>query len=234
MKTTKQVTTAIALAAALFGVAHAARPATAPHDAEAAYTSMIDQRVAAIVVALKLNDPAKADRVTRTLTRRYRELRDWHAAHDAELKSLGWKPEADGPPEKTRSQIQSLQADLKATRDAFLAKLAQDLSPEQVTTVKDKMTYDKVHVTYEAYQEIVPNLTPQQKARLRDLLGEAREEAIDGGSSEEKSAVFKRFKNFCKAYLIEQGHDVNQDYRNWGEAQQMKQAAKQATTRAGE
>ncbi|MDB5327319.1 MAG: hypothetical protein JWM57_2888 [Phycisphaerales bacterium] len=217
----------------LSSVAHAAEPATMPVDPERAYTAMIDKRAGDIVAALKLTDAAAAGRVQAILADRYRQLRDWHAAHDGELKSLGWKADAAEVPEHSKAQIDALHADLRASREAFLARLAGVLSPEQVVTVKDKMTYDKVRVTYAAYQEIVPNLTAEQNKRLMELLVEAREEAIDGGSSEEKSAVFKRYKNLCKAYLISQGHDVNQDYRNWGEAQKKKTAG-QATTHAAE
>jgi hypothetical protein len=81
------------------------------------------------------------------------------------------------------------------------------------------MTYGKVKVTYDAYCEIVPNLAEAQKARILELLKDAREEAMDAGSAGEKSAVFKRYKGKINNYLSAEGHDVKQAYKDWGEKQ---------------
>ena len=58
-----------------------------------------------------------------------------------------------------------------------------ELTPEQVETVKNKMTYKKVKVTYDAYCAIVPNLTEKDKAKILEVLKEAREEAIVSATS---------------------------------------------------
>ena len=97
---------------------------------------------------------------------------------------------------------------------------------DEIEAVKDKMTYGKVRVTYNAYLDIVPNLTDVEKAKIIELLTQAREEAMDGGSEKEKSAIFKVYKNRVKAYLTANGHDVEQDYRDWGQRQ--KQATQPA------
>src|SRR5687768_9378658 len=55
---------------------------------EAEYTKSIEKRAQDIVKTLGLTDDAKAARVRDILTDRYRALRDWHDANDAELKSL--------------------------------------------------------------------------------------------------------------------------------------------------
>ncbi len=100
--------------------------------------------------------------------------------------------------------------------------LSEVLTPAQVERVKDQMTYNKVKVTYDAYCEIVPNLTDRQKQRMLELLQEAREEAMDGGSAEEKSAVFNRFKGKINNYLTAEGHDLKQAYKEWGERRKAK------------
>src|SRR5262249_29867730 len=86
----------------------------------------------------------------------------------------------------------------------------------------DKMTNNKVQVTYDAYLEIVPNLTEPQKKKILDLLKEAREEAMDAGSADEKSAIFKKYKGRINNYLTAEGHDVKQAYKDWGEKQKAK------------
>jgi hypothetical protein len=78
------------------------------------------------------------------------------------------------------------------------------------------LTYNKVKVTYDAYCQIVPGLTEAEKAKMLELLKEAREEAIDGTSSDEKAAVFKKYKGKINNYLSKAGHDVGKAYKDWG------------------
>ena len=79
------------------------------------------------------------------------------------------------------------------------------------------MTYNKVKVTYDAYCSIVPNLTDAEKARIMELLKAAREEAMDGGSAPEKSAIFKKYKDQINSYLDVQGHDTAKAFKDWTE-----------------
>ena len=58
----------------------------------------------------------------------------------------------------------------------------EQLTPEQVEIVKDKMTYGTVKVTYDNYCKFVPQLTDDQKAKILETLKRGREEAMDGGS----------------------------------------------------
>ena len=179
-------------------------------EAEAAYTRTIEKRVADILAVLDLNDPARSAKANDLLIARYRALRDWHDANDAKLKHA------------SPDQAARIRASLKAGRDKFVAGLSEVLTPAQVERVKDQMTYNKVKVTYDAYCEIVPNLTDRQKQRMLELLKEAREEAMDGGSAEEKSAVFNRFKGKINNYLAAEGHDLKQAYKDWGERRKAK------------
>jgi hypothetical protein len=91
--------------------------------------------------------------------------------------------------------------------------LSEELTPDQVDRVKDKMTYKKVKVTYDAYVEIAQTLTSEQKAKILEFLNEAREEAIDGGSAQEKSAIFNRCKGRINNYLASQGIDMEKERR---------------------
>jgi hypothetical protein len=110
--------------------------------------------------------------------------------------------------------------------DRFIAKLSADLTPDEVETVKDKMTYGKVKFTYNAYCAIVPNLTDEEKARTLDLLKQARDEAMDGGSSNEKSAIFQKYKDQINAWLDGRGYDVARATKEWQAKQEL--AARQA------
>lgn len=203
-------------------VAGAAEPATA--DSEAAYTKAIEGRATDVVDALKLDDPATAARVHGIIVARYRELRDWHDANDAKVKELG-KAEDEGG----KAELARIGASRKAGHDAFLSRLSADLTPEQVEVVKDRMTYNVVNVTYNAYVDQIPALGKAQKAKIRELLVEAREIAMDEGSSKEKHAVFGKYKGKINNYLSKEGYDLKKTEKEWAERRKARAAAEKGT-----
>ena len=202
-------------------------PTTAPADAgasaaaNAAYRATAEKRAAKIVAALDLNDPAKAAKVHDILVDHYLAMNEWQAANQPDGLALR---EAVKDPQK--------KASLAALHGQFNQELAAELTPGQVEAVKDQMTVNKVRVTYDAYVEIVPKLTDAEKAHIVELLKQAREEAIDGRSMEEKSAIFKVYKGKINIFLSADGHNVSQDYKDWGQAQKVKHGA--TTQPAGE
>ena len=181
---------------------------------EAVYTTAIAKRSAAIVELLALNDAAKSNKLHGIIMAQYRALRARDEAMDQMFKALG----RDAPDAATnRAAILPIVS--KPLHDQFLARLSAELTPQQVETVKDKMTYHKVEVTYNAYREIVPNLTSDDQAMILAALKEAREEAMDGGSADEKSAIFQKYKDQINARLSKKGFDVAKATKEW-EAQQ--------------
>jgi hypothetical protein len=48
-------------------------------------------------------------------------------------------------------------------------------------------------------------LPEANRQKILELLKEAREEAMDGGSAEEKTAVFQRYKGKINNYLSKEG-----------------------------
>ena len=161
--------------------------------AEAAYTQTIEKRVADILAVLALKEPAKAKIVHDTLMAQYRTLNDWHNANDAKRKAA--KGEEAG----------QFKAPLQTIHDKFIASLSAELTPEQVEQVKDKMTYGKVQFTYAGYLAAYPDMKEEHKQKVLELLKQAREEAMDGGSSDEKSAIFNKYKGRINNYLSAQG-----------------------------
>lgn len=208
------------------GVAFAqeeATPASTPEDREAFYAQTIEHRTADILKVLALKDAARAARIHDAVILQYRSLRARDAAIGAKLKASG-NPNADAAARSVLAGNLS-----KPLHEWFLAVLALDLTPEQVDMVKDQMTYNKVKVTFDAYCNIVPDLTEADKAKIQELLKAAREEAMDGGSAGEKTAVFQKFKDQINEYLNAHGHDVAKAYREW-EAKQPVQKADAGTT----
>ncbi len=188
-------------------------------DTEAQYTAKLEQRAADILNALELKDAEKAGRVRGIVIAQYRALRDWHDGLDAKLKGA-----AD-------EEAREIRASLKALHGKFLAGLAAELSEAQIERVKDRMTYDKVRVTYDGYVEMLPQLTAPQKARVLELLKEAREEAMDGGGSDEKTAVFTRYKGRINNYLSREGYDLKQAGKDWAERKKLKQGEPKKETK---
>ncbi len=186
------------------------RSAKTPEQSEADYTRAIEQRTGDIMAVLKLQDAEKSNRVHDLIMAQYRSLRAWHDTNDSRLKVLS--NEATPASQKEHDQIQ---ASLKAQHTNFISGLNRELTPDEVQAVKDKMTYGTVKVTYDAYCQMIPTLTDSEKTRIMELLKQAREEAMDGGSSQEKGAIFKKYKGKINNYLAAQGHDVEKDRKEW-------------------
>lgn len=224
---TKDIQASLALLSAAFlcvisaSAQYSTPPATAA-DIEQAYTTAIEKRTADILNALALPDPAKSDKVHDVIIAQYRALKARDEAIDTKLKAAGKEA---GDTNVYRAGL--FQTMSKPLHEQFLAKLAGELSPEQIEKVKDKMTYNKVQVTYDAYGVIVPGLTDKEKARILALLKDAREEAIDGGSAKEKSDIFQKYKDRVNDYLNAQGHDVAKAYRDWNAKQELEKKQKE-------
>jgi len=183
-------------AIALFSAAtFAAETNLTPRQAEADYTQKIEERTTAILKILALNDTNKTAKVHDIIIAQYRALNAWHDANDAKLKAAG----------KDTNAVAQIRSSLKTVHNDFLAKLSEYLSPEQVDQVKDKMTYGKVQFTFNGYLTQYPGLSEAYQQKILELLKEAREEAMDGGSAEEKTAVFQRYKGKINNYLSKAG-----------------------------
>lgn len=181
---------------------------------ETAYRAAIEKRAADILVLLEINEPKREARVRDIIVGQYRALRDWHDANDAKLKGA------------SAEQSREIKSSLRELHDKFLAQLSANLTPAQVEQVKDKMTYHKVQVTYRGYLDMLPALTETQKTKIMAWLIEAREEAMDGGSADEKSAIFNRYKGRINNYLSAEGYDLKQAGKDWNERLKAREAAK--------
>src|SRR5262245_15033371 len=190
-------------------------------EIEAAYTMAIEKRTDAILQELALNDSNKQARLHDVITNQYRSLRARDESIEAKLKAAGKDRSA------TADRAVLMQEMSRPLHDKFLAKLSSELTPEQLDKVKDKMTYYKVKVTYDAYCDIVPKLSDSDKAKIMELLKAARDEAIDGGSADEKSAIFQKYKDQINEYLNAHGHDVAKAYADWNAKQATSASAKQ-------
>jgi len=195
-----------------------AQEATAPFteaEREEIYARTIGKRVDAILGDLKIGDTNKAERVRTVIATQYRSLRARDEAVDNLFNSLSRN--APGVESNRHAVVKLLS---KQLHEQFISKLSADLSAAEIEAVKDRMTYNKVRVTYDAYCQIVPNLSADEKAMILEQLKAAREDAIDGGSADEKAAIFQIYKDRINAKLKTGGHDVEAATKAWEAKQQ--------------
>ena len=98
---------------------------------------------------------------------------------------------------------------------SFIAHIKENLSEEQIELVKDGMTYRIFPITYAAYQDMILTLTAEQKTKIYGWLKEARELAMDEGSSDKKHAVFGKYKGRINNYLSAAGYDMKKEGEEW-------------------
>jgi hypothetical protein len=146
----------------------------------------LDKRVDGLVTSLKLTDKAQQDRVRMVLAANLRAVRDAHNA--------------------------GLQLDPSIHKN-FIAGLQADLTPLQVETVKDRLTANKLPITFKVYHQILPALTPDDDRVILNQLQQAREECLDVKNADEMSPIFKKHKTEIEKYLNQHGYDWDKAYQ---------------------
>ncbi|MFM2327692.1 MAG: hypothetical protein RIR31_1894, partial [Bacteroidota bacterium] len=66
-----------------------------------------------------------------------------------------------------------------------------------------------------AYMDMLQNLTSAQKDKMYNWLLEARELAMDEGSSDKKHEVFGKYKGKINNYLSAAGYDMKKEGEDW-------------------
>ncbi len=187
-----------------------AKPAATPATTAAPSDELL-RRADKIVAELGLSDPDLIARIRDLLARQYAELSAIHGERDAALKAAEAASAGPAAAQAARDHATARQADLHY---AFLARISAELTPIQVEQIKDGMTYGVVPKTFRVYQEMLPNLTPAQSIQILAWLTEAREHAMDAGSSKEKHAWFGKYKGRINNYLSKAGYDMKQAERD--------------------
>ncbi|MDR0833772.1 MAG: DUF3826 domain-containing protein [Candidatus Symbiothrix sp.] len=177
---------------------------------DVAYTQVLTDRAQKIVNTLNIQDKDACQRVTDMLVHQYKSLGVIHDGLAADLKKT--KDEA-------AVKLLKLEADqkLNTLHAEFLGNLFSELTPDQVIQVKDGMTYGVVKVTYDSYNNMIPTLKEDEKRQLMAWLVEAREHAMDAGSSNKKHEWFGKYKGRFNNYLSQKGYDSTKERQDWEE-----------------
>jgi hypothetical protein len=211
------------LAGGVSARAHAAAPAPAGNDSAAAspvpapagavddaMRKRIDQKASKLVDALKLADADKAAKVKAIAGEWLGVMMSWHKANDAELGRLWgeWNkaravvPKDEFPGEVIAHQIDGVYASLKPAYEDYVKRLSAELTPEQVEAVKENWSRSPgMTRTYNAYLEIVPDLSDAEKEVIKARMLMAREAAMLTDSDKEIVAIYKRHKVKVEQYV---------------------------------
>lgn len=197
---------------ALLWVAHLPAqnpPETAQAPANQTPSAELIQRSEKIVAQLSLASPDQHTRIRDLVAQQYADLAVIHENRDKALKAA--KAAANEPSfQSARDTASARQADLHF---AFIARLSAELSPAQVEQIKDGITYGVLPKTFRVYQEMLPDLKPEQSTQILAWLTEAREHAMDAGSSKDKHAWFGKYKGRINNYLAKAGYDLKKAER---------------------
>ena len=181
------------------------------------YVETILKRSQKVTDELGITNTLTGQEVRNIVANRYFQLNDIYAERDS-LKEA-WSKEVKKLGSKGVKELAEAQADSRLYRSHFALEtaLSMYLSPEQIEKVKDVMTFNVVHVTYDAQTDMIPTLTEEEKAQIMVWLKEARELAIDAESSRKKHEVFGKYKGRINNYLSARGYDLVKEREAWYE-----------------
>ena len=166
-----------------------------------------EKKAAEWVASLNLNDASKETRVKAAVLTHLKAVRDWHNEHPFTTVPAGINPATGNKLSELDRQIIANSAIPKSVHEALMNALKVDLTPEQVEAVLDKYTVGKVAFTLKGYHAIVPDLKPEEEAKILGFLKQAREQAIDYKNMNQISAIFEIYKTKCEQYLNSNGRD---------------------------
>ena len=189
--------------------------ATQPAQSELA---ALLKRAADIVSKLEIKDEAKAKRVLQIVSDQHRALYEILSVRAAKLKAL---EDAAGEGKPSGEAVTAVYVEAKEKlvplHKQFLVRLSTELTPEQVVQVKDGMTDGVLPITYRNFCDMVPNMTAEQKAHIMSLLVEARENAMDTITDEQRHQWFAKYKGIINNYIVAQGYDFKRLSREWAQ-----------------
>lgn len=200
---------------AVFSMANAQKPKT---PEEAKYLEVLHGRAQKIVDDLGIDNQEKALKVRDIIAKQYWDLNKAIDGKDASEKKLKESKMPKGKLNAKKDKLEKgAQKKIDKLHKQYLATLHKNLTDKQVEDVKNGMTYNVLNFTYDGYLDMLPQLTENQKKQIYAWLVEAREHAMDAGSSKAKHAWFGKYKGRINNYLSKEGYDLNKASKEWHE-----------------
>lgn len=208
----------------LSGITVNAQPAP-----DEAYNKVITERSIKIVNTLGIKDSVVYNKVVAVLVNQYRALNTIQETNSKQV--AGIKQDTAAGKEIIASRLKEQEEkrynQTLQLHQQFIVGLQALISAEQLEQVKDGLTYSVFPKTYNAYLDMIPSLTAEQKLKIYDWLKEARELAMDGENSDKKHAVFGKYKGKINNYLSAQGYNVKKEGEEWAKRVEAQKKAKE-------
>ncbi|MFI5130991.1 MAG: DUF3826 domain-containing protein [Chitinophagales bacterium] len=180
------------------------------------FKKILTDRSEKIVNTLHINDSGIYEKLVECLVNQYINVNAIHERAKTSITEIKLKAlSAEATQAEIKLQEEKKSSQLLQLHEKFLAHLKKSLTNEQVEMIKDGMTYRVFPITYAAYQDMLPGLTAKQKEKIYGWLKEARELAMDEGSSEDKHKVFGKYKGKINNYLSAEGYDMKKEGEEW-------------------
>lgn len=163
-----------------------------------------------IVEKLSLTEPTIKENITNVIANRYMELREIHIAYEkrnASIESLELnKQEKDSLLERSYYHYNN---DLYRSRFGYITWLSFYLDEGQIEKVRNEMTSNMFFKYYKLFEGQVPQMTDNQKHRVRAWLKEAREFAMDFETERKMRQMFIKYRGRINNYLSKCGYDLS-------------------------
>ena len=159
------------------------------------------------------------DKVIDLMVKQYWDLNKVHDSKDAKIKELRGKDLSSEKLDKQKNKLEK-KADKKLNKlqKKYLKNLSKLISDKQIDGIKEGMTLGAMTHNYRGFIEMIPSLTEEEKEYIKNQLLEARDSAMNEGSSEAKHTIFRQYKGRINNYLSgERGYDLEKEGQLWQE-----------------
>ncbi|MDD2298098.1 MAG: DUF3826 domain-containing protein [Fermentimonas sp.] len=168
---------------------------------------------------VELDEGETRDKVIDLMVKQYWDLNKVHDGNSSKIKELKNKGLSGDKLDKKRSKLEK-NADKKLLnlQKKYLRNLSKLIDSQQIDGIKDGMTLGAMNHNYRGFTEMIPSLTAEEKEYIKNQLLEARDIAMNKGSSEAKQAIFRQYKGKINNYLSgERGYDLEKEGKQWQE-----------------
>lgn len=177
-------------------------PIDAVEEAERKATKVLDN--------LSLNPDSTRNNVFVIITNRYLELREIHQKYGERNKAIeALKLDKKTTDERLEISYYQCNSDLYRSRFGYITWLSFYLDDAQIEKVKDAMTLHLFPAQYNAFMKGIPELTEDQKKRVRSWFEEAREFSMDFETGRQMRQMFTKYRGRLNNYLSKCGYDIS-------------------------